>query len=287
MRVVGKVIEIWRYPFKSMAGERLEACDVAIDGLLGDRGWALRDERAGEIRGAKKLPRLLQCSARYLDPPRPGKIPHLEIQLPDGTRLATADLDAAERMSEFLGREVTLWPRRSAEARDHYRRGVPDNEDFEAEMRQVFGRLDDEPLPDLSVFPTELFEFTSPLGTYFDAFAIHLITTASLARLGELEPGTDFDRRRFRPNLLIETNEAASDFAENQWCKGRLRVGEVVLACEMPTVRCSMIAQSQDGLPRAPSVLRTVVREAGQNAGIYASVASDGRVAVGNEVVLE
>ncbi|HAC44902.1 MAG TPA: Fe-S protein, partial [Chloroflexi bacterium] len=42
----GTVAEIWRYPVKSMAGERLESCLVAETGLEGDRRWALVDGQA-------------------------------------------------------------------------------------------------------------------------------------------------------------------------------------------------------------------------------------------------
>jgi len=44
--VHGTVAEIWRYPVKSMAGERLESCLVAETGLEGDRRWALVDGQA-------------------------------------------------------------------------------------------------------------------------------------------------------------------------------------------------------------------------------------------------
>src|SRR5438046_10423198 len=66
---LGRVIEIWRYPVKSMGGEELERCALGKLGVPGDRGWAVRDEAAGEIRGAKKLPALLQLAARYLEEP--------------------------------------------------------------------------------------------------------------------------------------------------------------------------------------------------------------------------
>ncbi len=58
MQVIGTVKEIWRYPVKSMAGERLQRANVGALGIYGDRGWAIRDEKAGEIRNARKLPAL-------------------------------------------------------------------------------------------------------------------------------------------------------------------------------------------------------------------------------------
>jgi uncharacterized protein YcbX len=63
--VVGRVVEVWRYPVKSMGGELLAEARLGPRGIVGDRGWALRDESAGEIRGAKKLPALMRCRARY------------------------------------------------------------------------------------------------------------------------------------------------------------------------------------------------------------------------------
>src|SRR5439155_20376 len=129
-------------------------------GIPGDRGWAVRDEAAGEIRGAKKLPALLLLGARYLEEPVADRIPPAEITFPDGGRVRTDAPEAAARLTELLGRRVTLWPLRPPDDRPHYRRGLPDHPDFETELRAIFGRLPDEPLPDLAVFPPELFEYT-------------------------------------------------------------------------------------------------------------------------------
>jgi hypothetical protein len=284
MAVVGTVAEIWRYPVKSMGGEGLDSCAVGPLGIPGDRGWALRDDGVGEIRGAKKLPFLMQCSARYLEEPRDGVIPHVAMTLPGGSELRSDEADVSDRLSAVAGKPVSLWPLRSADDADHYRRRPPDDPDFDREMRQIFGRLPDEPLPDLSVFPPEIFEFVSPLGTYFDAFPLHCLTTASLDELRRRNPAAEFDRRRFRPNLLIRTDDDVKGLAEIDWCGRELRAGGVSIKLEMPTVRCVMTTQAQPGLPKDPSVLRTIVRDANQNLGVYGSVVSPGRVGVGDRV---
>ena len=55
------VTEIWRYPVKSMGGERLD--NVAVDerGIVADRMWAVRDPELGSITTARRRPALLRC----------------------------------------------------------------------------------------------------------------------------------------------------------------------------------------------------------------------------------
>jgi len=289
MKTLGRLGEVWRYPVKSMAGEKLPGGRLTAMGLPGDRAWALRDEAAGEIRGAKKFPALLACSARFLAEPEPGQSPPAELTLPDGRRLRSDAAEVSGVLSQLVGRLVTLWPLRPAEDRDHYRRGLPDNPDMLEELREMFGREADEPLPDLSVFPPEIMEFTSPLGTYFDAFPLHLVTTATLREMARRMPSSDFDARRFRPNFVVETNdEAGEGLVEAAWSGARLKIGEATIQVVMPTVRCSMITQPQPqhGLAKDPGVLRTVVREGEQNLGSYAVVLEPGHVRVGDDVVM-
>jgi hypothetical protein len=287
MTLVGTVRELWRYPVKSMAGESLPACSVGPAGIAGDRGWAVRDEQAGEIRGAKKLPALLRCAARYRVEPSHDTVPAVDIVLPDGGRTASDDAQVGARLSTLLGRPVTLWPRQPADDLDHYRRGVPDHADLEQELRQIFGREPDEPLPDLSVIPPELFEFAAPRGTYFDVFPFHLVTTASLATLASRASASSWDVRRFRPNVLVETPAGTTGLVEAAWAGGtRIRVGEVEISTEIPTARCVMVTLPQAELPHDPRVLRAVVREAEQCVGLYASITRSGRIAVGDPVEL-
>ena len=280
---IGVVRELWRYPVKSMGGESIASCELGSLGIPADRGWALRDEDAGEIRGAKKLPALLRCQARYRTEPMGDDVPQADIVLPDGTATATDDPDVERKLSALVGRRVTLHPRRPPDDRAHYRRGLPDDPDMETELRQIFGRTPDEPLPDLSVLPPELFEFTSPPGTYFDVTPIHLLTTASLAALGAAER---FDRRRFRPNVFVETDPSTTGLVEAGWAGRTIGIGAAALRGEIPTMRCVMVTLPQPGLDKDPGVLRSVVRDAGQNLGLYAAVSAAGTIAVGDPVVL-
>lgn len=306
--IVGTVKEIRRYPVKSMAGELLEAAALDASGVRGDRGWAFRDETLGEITGAKKLPALLLCEARYVTEPGAQGVPAVCITLPDGSEIAS-DADAVnERFSALLGRELSLWPLRPASDRAHYRRALPGGAllawlgrsrafrrfltraapyiGLDKELREGFSREPGEPLPDLSEIPAELIAFASPPGTYFDAFPLHLLTTASLAHMAGLNPKATWDARRFRPNFLIETDPSLCGPVETRWSGRTLRVGDARLRCEIPTVRCGMTTHAQEGLVKDPSVLRTIVREGGQNLGAYASVAEPGRVRVGDAVEL-
>lgn len=287
MSIVGHVREIWRYPVKSMAGEQLQEAALGPGGIAGDRGWAVRDEQAGEIRGAKQLPKLLLCRARYLNEPTDGSIPDVAITLPDGTEVATADGEASRCLSDFLERPVTLWPLQPAEAADHYRRAEALAD--ETSLREFLSRETGEPLPDLAAMPADLLEevveYASPRGTYFDLSPLHLLTTASVEQLSALNADAVVDVRRFRPNLYVESTNGPG-FVEIDWCGRRLRIGDLALDCEMPCVRCGMTAAAQPELPKDHSILRTIVREADQNMGVYGTPAGEGRVRVGDAVEL-
>jgi uncharacterized protein YcbX len=100
-----RVTELWRYPVKSMQGERVDAAELTSWGLAGDRGWALVDLDTGFGLTARRCPELLHASARPRDD---GEV---EVTLPDGT---VAPDDAAlpaqhrgrRRRGELVGRSV-------------------------------------------------------------------------------------------------------------------------------------------------------------------------------------
>jgi uncharacterized protein YcbX len=128
-----------------------------------------------------------------------------------------------------------------------------------------------------------------PLGSFFDVFPLSLLTTSTLERLTNLRPGSRFDERRFRMNVILETAEPG--FVENGWPGRVLRIGEEVrVTITMPDPRCVMTTLAQDDLPKDTDVLRTLARHnrlevAGglwPCAGVYAALVSPGTIRVGD-----
>ena len=270
------VANIYRYPVKSMMGEALSEADIGEFGIAGDRGWAVRDEKRGGIRGGKKIPQLMTLAAQS-GPAAP------LITAPDGDSASASSEGINEWLSDKLNHPVTLWPRLPAEQLDHYRRGAPDTEDFEQELRAVFGRLPDEPLPDLTGFE-ELLEFESPPGTYFDAFPISVMSQQSLATMNQLNGDSLFDVRRFRPNLLVDISGSDHPFPEQAWVGKTLSIGSVKLKIEMTCPRCSMTTHGFDDLPQDAQIMRKLVANSEGNLGTYASVVQAGKVFAGDSV---
>jgi len=73
-----RVLEIWRYPVKSLQGERLDSALVGVEGIEGDRQWAIFDVATGFGLTGRREGALLHASARTVD----GRV---EVVLPDGS----------------------------------------------------------------------------------------------------------------------------------------------------------------------------------------------------------
>lgn len=295
MKSVGRIVSIWRYPVKSMAGERVGTAAVGPLGLHADRTWAVRDRAQDVTTSAKKLPGLLMLTARYAglsgreEPPRdagPGRAPEVIIGFPDGTELSSADPAIHTALSSYLDHDVELRPLPPVQDKAAYRGAVA----TQADLRTIFGLEPDEPLPDLSMFPirklAEISRYATPVGTYVDAYPLHLLTLQSLGTMGRLAPDSDFDVRRFRPSILIDA--AVDDpHPELDWCGRVLRAPGAGLAPMIPTIRCVMPSHRQPGLSRDPAITRTVAAHAHRCLGVYAMVSAAGRIAEGDELKVD
>jgi uncharacterized protein YcbX len=269
----GSVVGLWRYPVKSMMGEELNATDVTERGLVGDRRFAVVDEATGKIAGAKnprKWGNFFDFRAAYVEPPRSASsLPAVRMTLPDGTTVTSDQADLKQVLTRALGRDVVF-----AEARANGESSSATAEEYWPDM----GGLDHRD----TVTDWEL-----PAGTFFDLAVVHLLTTATIERLRTLYPDGRFEVRRFRPNIVVETDPDAEGFVENEWIGRTIAIGDDVrLQVTGACPRCVMTTLPQGDLPRDAGILRTAADHNQANVGAYADVTAGGTVRRGDPVML-
>jgi uncharacterized protein YcbX len=239
----GSVVELWRYPVKSMQGERIDATAVAERGLLGDRAYALMDQATGYIVSAKhprKWGAVLACRAEFAEPPQIGvPLPPVLITLPDGTVVSSAAPNIDQILSRVLGHDVTLLAQAPAAPMREANRAPIDGSASQEIIRQ------------------ERMGLAAPEGTFFDHAPLHVLTTATLSRLQALYPAGRFAASRFRPNLVVAP--ADEGFVENAWLGHSLAIGaDIRVHLIDPSPRCVVTTLAQGDLPHDTGILRTV-----------------------------
>ena len=159
-----RVLELWRYPVKSLQGERLDHADVGPEGIAGDRQWALFDLDTGFGLTARRVPELLFAAGRLR---ADGGV---EVVLQDGT-VTTDD----GTISAWLGRRVTL--RAAGRAPERPRYESPDD--------------------DLAETTSRWHDWQGAPGAFHDNAdgRLSLVTTGTLG---------EWDRRRFRSNVVLD-----------------------------------------------------------------------------------
>nr|WP_256438886.1 MOSC N-terminal beta barrel domain-containing protein [Synechococcus sp. CCY 9618] len=270
--MVGTVQSLWRYPVKSMLGESPARLDVDARGIRGDRAYALWDHASGRVASAKN-PRLwkdlLGYGARYRDEPEAAApLPPVVIRSlrdGEGAELSSEEADVGAFFSGLFGRRVSLL----------------DTPPEGASLDQYWPPVEGRAFQDV----TNALEL--PEGTFFDACPIHALTTATLARLRQLEPQLDFAVERFRPNLLISAPEGVEGFVEEDWSGACLQIGaQLVLRVDGGCPRCVVTTLAQGELEEDLEILRATARHNKVVAGIRLSVVTPGPVAVGDPVRL-
>ena len=193
-----RVTQLWRYPVKSLGGERVDRAVVGEHGVEGDRQWALFDLATGFGLTARRVPELLMASARCAGT-------GVEVVLPDGT--VTAD-DAV--LSQWLGRPVALRPASATDGRPRYE--SPEDDEAAAQgpvpgwypWRGAAGAFHDDPDARLS-----------------------LVSTGTLG---------GWDARRFRANVVLDgAGEEALVGRRVELGVARLRVTAPIPRCVMVT----------------------------------------------------
>jgi uncharacterized protein YcbX len=268
----GKVVSLWRYPVKSMLGEELNSSYITERGLVGDRVYAVIDKQTSKVASAKnprKWGKLFDFRSLFIDQPQVVEnIPPVHITLPDGSNISSDQDDIDSSLSKVFDREVSLIKASSFE-KPSYEEYWPDIDGL-AQRKKVT----DEAMPSK---------------TFFDIAVIHLLTTSTINRLRELYPEGRFEVRRFRPNIVIDSESGEkNDFIENSWVGKKITIGEdIVITVTGPCTRCVMISLPQGDLPQDLGILRTVARYNQVNVGVYASVHHGGTIHRGDPIRLE
>jgi uncharacterized protein YcbX len=281
MKMLGTVKEIWRYPVKGMAGEKVQQCELSKWGLTKDRTWALWDINRQEIQSCKFRPELLMCSASSRTNPTD---PHVDITFPCGTRIGSDDTRIHQKLSDLVGFESTLMQLESNLDMRFFKRYKGAKEGWLEELKNTFSREQNEPYPDFSNLPPEIEEYVTVPGSFFLVAPFHIITTATLTHLQKSLPKSDWDTRRFRPNLIIDTGNEPSGLVEQEWLQQCIKIARSEIDCTSTTPRCGAITRSQQTLAFDKKILRTVIKEANQNVGIYGAVTTNGEICVGDNV---
>ncbi|HEY5304623.1 MAG TPA: MOSC N-terminal beta barrel domain-containing protein [Acidimicrobiales bacterium] len=247
-----RVGSLWRYPVKSMQGEECAELIVDARGVRGDRRYGVFDVESETVISAKREGRLLQATASFTSE-------GLRVTMPDGHTMSPgAGLD--DGLTNWLGHRVAL-----AEAADIGPATFECPEDFE-----------DDDSPRVRWVGVE--------GSFVDESALHLLTRADLELLSSERPDLHWEVRRFRPNIVVDTDVVSTVFARPGQ---RVELGDVQIEIQKGCSRCVMTTRPQPrDLERELDILRHVNRAHANEVGVRARVLRSGVIHPGDAVTV-
>jgi uncharacterized protein YcbX len=249
-----KIAEIWRYPVKGLGGEALAAVEVTkAEGLRDDRRFALAPE--GSV-----------C-----DPAAPEwhqKAEFLQLNRDAGLASIQASWDSGAGALTLTGSFGHGTPQRFAPDR------AEDSAALAAFVAAEAGQAC-RPGGRLVHLPAGNFSDTGrPL--------VSILSLATIAALSEAA-GIFLDPRRFRGNLLVE---GGAPWEEFDWIGTKLWIGSVMLKPVERIGRCAATSVDPATGLRQPDVPRLLRDRFGHHhCGVYAEIATSGRLSIGNAVV--
>lgn len=120
--------------------------------------------------------------------------------------------------------------------------------------------------------------------SHFDEGPISIITTSALRKVSQ-DLGEAVDPRRFRANLLIDTESTGC--LEDHWVNQQILVGSsVILRVVAPLQRCIMVNNSQEELKQDTRLLRYLVNNHESTFGVWAKVERFGKINIDDKIIL-
>ena len=261
MSTIGKVDSLWRYPVKSMRGEKMNEAFVGFAGVYGDRLFAIRSSASPKgfpYLTAREQRKLLQHRPRFRHPDKAARPVNLAEAESIAPGLNPVSADVADLMVEVE---------------------MPTGETLAIDDPALLRTLRDTVpgAPDLTLVRSDR--------AMTDCRPVSLFSVQSARQLGQ-ELGTPVDQRRFRANIYLDLS-AGSGFAEDGFVGRSVRIGgKVVISILERDPRCAMITLDPDTGESKPEFLKQVAKAHKGMAGVYGAVLVEGTVRNGDTVEL-
>ncbi|MDP8980647.1 MAG: MOSC domain-containing protein [Acidobacteriota bacterium] len=260
-QIVGSVESLWRYPVKSMRGEKLQEAFAGFAGVYGDRLYAFRSAASPPgfpYLTAREQEEMLLYRPAYRYPERMARPSNLAEAEALGSGLTPVYADSADRVLDVQ---------------------TPAGETLEIDDPRLIGLLRTRisPLHELTLLRSDR--------AMTDCRPISLISLQTIQQLGQ-ESGFELDQRRFRANVFIKLSSGTA-FGENEFVGQRLGIGAkaIIMVLQRDT-RCKMITLDPDTGKANPDIMRRLARDHESKAGVYGAVLVEGIVRPGDQIAL-
>lgn len=261
MTTIGTVESLWRYPVKSMGGERMAEAFMAFHGFYGDRCYAFKNSEARKgspYLTATTQQQMLRYRPQFRHPERAAMPPNLTEAMGIAPGLTSANGDPQDMVLDVV-----------------------------TPAGDVVGVED----PALAVMLTEGIGGQNRLTlvrsdrALTDCRPVSLISLQTVRQV-EGELGIPLDKRRFRANIYLD-QASGRGFDEDELVGRKLRIGSgaVVMVLERDP-RCKMISLDPDTGEHNPEILRRVARTHDAYAGVYCAVLIEGILTTGDSIEL-
>ena len=125
-------------------------------------------------------------------------------------------------------------------------------------------------------------------GGFFDSMDISLLTQKTVQSLSQMI-GDDLDVRRFRANIVIESFEGRK-FPEDKWVGKTLVFGarrnSARIRANRKDLRCMVVNLDPETAKQNPKILKEIVNQRKNYAGVYGTTLWPGSIKVGDTVYL-
>lgn len=259
MTTIGTVESLWRYPVKSMSGEKAPQLFMGFSGVYGDRCFAFRNSSARKgfpYLNATVQEQMLCYRPRFRDAKKAAKPPNLTEAMSIAPGVNPANPDPNDLMLDVIT------PSGALVAVDDPALTKMLCEGLRGENHLTLVRSD---------------------RALTDCRPVSLISLQTVRQI-EAELGVPIDKRRFRANIYIDL-ASDSGFREDELIGRKVRIGSqaAIMVLERDP-RCKAISLDPDTGEHNPEILRSVAQKHDAAAGVYCAVLVEGILTEGDTV---